>query len=76
MQNQILWIMMLSSFLTPFTGSALILSLPEIGQAYQASPNELGWVIEIFLLTSIVFLLPMGKLADRLGKRRIFLWGA
>lgn len=66
---------MLSSFLTPFTGSALILSLPEIGQAYQASPNELGWVIEIFLLTSIVFLLPMGKLADRLGKRRIFLWG-
>ncbi|MBP8597747.1 MAG: MFS transporter [Selenomonas sp.] len=75
MQNQILWIMMLSSFLTPFTGSALILSLPEIGQAYQASPNELGWVIEIFLLTSIVFLLPMGKLADRLGKRRIFLWG-
>ena len=75
MQNQILWIMMLSSFLTPFTSSALTLSLPDIGQAYQATPNELGWVIEIFLLTSIIFLLPMGKLADRLGKRRIFLWG-
>lgn len=32
-------------------------------------------MLEIFLLVSIVFLLPMGKLADRLGKRRIFFWG-
>lgn len=73
--SKILFIMMMSSFVTPFTSSALTLSLPDIGSAYAASANELGWVLEIFLLVSIVFLLPMGKLADRLGKRRIFFWG-
>lgn len=73
--NKILLIMMMSSFLTPFTSSALTLSLPDIGRDYGASANELGWVLEIFLLASIVCLLPMGKLADRLGKRRIFFWG-
>lgn len=74
-KNKILFIMMMASFLTPFTSSALTLSLPDIGRDYGASPNELGWVLEIFLLASIVCLLPMGKLADCLGKRRIFLWG-
>lgn len=67
--------MMMSSFVTPFTSSALTLSLPDIGRDYGASANELGWVLEIFLLASIVCLLPMGKLADRFGKRRVFLWG-
>lgn len=70
-RSKILFIMMMSSFVTPFTSSALTLSLPDIGSAYAASANELGWVLEIFLLVSIVFLLPMGKLADR----RIFFWG-
>lgn len=74
-RTKILLTMMMSSFVTPFTSSALTLSLPDIGRDYGASANELGWVLEVFLLASIVFLLPMGKLADRFGKRRVFLWG-
>lgn len=74
-RTKILFTMMMSSFVTPFTSSALTLSLPDIGRDYGASANELGWVLEIFLLASIVCLLPMGKLADRFGKRRVFLWG-
>lgn len=74
-RTKILLTMMMSSFVTPFTSSALTLSLPDIGRDYGALANELGWVLEIFLLASIVFLLPMGKLADRFGKRRVFLWG-
>lgn len=74
-REKILLPMMMSAFVTPFTGSALTLSLPDIGLAYGVSANELGWVLEIFLLASIVFLLPMGKMADRFGKRRIFLLG-
>ena len=74
-RTKILLTMMMSSFVTPFTSSALTLSLPDIGRDYGASANELGWVLEIFLLASIVCLLPMGNLADRFGKRRVFLWG-
>lgn len=66
---------MLSSFLTPFTSSSLTLSLPDMGREFSASASTLGWVLEIFLLASVVFLLPVGKMADRIGKRKIFLWG-
>ena len=42
-RTKILFTMMMSSFVTPFTSSALTLSLPDIGRDYGASANELGW---------------------------------
>lgn len=73
---RILMTIMIASFMNPFAGSAFTLSLPSIGVQYDAGPNALSWVLEIYLLTSIVCLLPMGKVADRLGKRRTFFCGA
>ena len=75
-KNKVLFIVMITAFLTPFTSSALTLSLPSMGQDFGAAASELGWVLEIFLLASIVSLLPMGHLADRFGKRRVLLLGA
>ena len=72
---RVLFVVMVTAFLTPFTGSALTLSLPAIGLELGAEASALGWVLEIFLLASIVSLLPMGHLADRVGKRRVLLWG-
>lgn len=73
--RKILAVIMMASFLTPFSGSALILSLPAIGQEYQVGADTLSWVIESYLITSFVFLLPMGRAADRWGKVRIFSLG-
>ena len=75
MEYRILFTIMLTSFLTPFTGSALNLALPSLGAEYGASPSALGWVLGSFLLAAIVVLLPFGKLADRYGKRRFFIMG-
>ena len=75
MEHRILFTIMLTSFLTPFTGSALNLALPSLGKEYGASPSQLGWVLGSFLLAAIVVLLPFGKLADRYGKRRFFIMG-
>ena len=75
MERRILFTIMLTSFLTPFAGSALNLALPSLGAAYGASPAALGWVLGSFLLAAIVVLLPFGKLADRHGKRRFFIMG-
>ena len=75
MEHRILFTIMLTSFLTPFTGSALNLALPSLGEEYGASPSQLGWVLGSFLLAAIVVLLPFGKLADRYGKRRFFIMG-
>jgi MFS family permease len=73
--RRILAVIMMASFLTPFSGSALILSLPAIGQEYQVGADKLSWVIESYLTTSFLFLLPMGRAADRWGKVRIFALG-
>ena len=75
MEQRILFTIMLTSFLTPFTGSALNLALPSLGAEYGASPAQLGWVLGSFLLAAIVVLLPFGKLADRYGKRYFFIMG-
>ena len=66
---------MLSSFLTPFSSSALTLSLPSIGAEFASGPDILAWILSAYLVTSALCLLPMGKAADLYGKRRIYLLG-
>ncbi|MCL6476274.1 MAG: MFS transporter [Firmicutes bacterium] len=65
----------LSSFLTPFMGSALNVAIPVIGRQMHATAVTMSWVISAYLLTSAVFLLPFGRLADMLGRKRVFLMG-
>lgn len=67
---------MIVSFINPFTSSALNLALPDIGLTYKVTESHLGWVIEVFLIASTICIMPIGKLADKFGKRRVFLWGA
>lgn len=75
-ENRILAIVMIVSFINPFTSSALNLALPDIGLTYKVTESHLGWVIEVFLIASTICIMPIGKLADKFGKRRVFLWGA
>ncbi|MCG0278948.1 MAG: MFS transporter [Thermanaeromonas sp.] len=65
----------LASFLTPFTSSSLNLAIPAIGAEFKADALSLNWVVSAFLLTSAVFLLPFGRLADLYGRKKIFLAG-
>lgn len=74
-ENKILILMMMVSFINPFTSSALTTALPDIGTAYGASEMALSWVIETFLIVSTITIMPVSKMADRWGKRRIFLIG-
>ena len=62
-----------ASFIAPFLMNALNLAIPNIGETYQASTAMLGWVVNSFLLTSAAFLLPFGRLADIVGRKKIFL---
>jgi EmrB/QacA subfamily drug resistance transporter len=63
------------AFLVPFMGSSVNVALPFIGADFGASAVLLGWVTTSFLLASATLLLPVGRLSDLLGRRRIFLWG-
>jgi len=66
----------ISSFLTPFMGSALNVALPMIGREYSMSALALSWVISSFLLAATITLVPLGRISDIYGHKKIFLYGA
>lgn len=74
-RNKILLTVMVASFLTPFNGSAMNMSLPSLQKEYLVATSSLSWVISLFLITCTIFLLPAGQLSNILGKRKLFLWG-
>lgn len=75
-EHRIMMIIMIVSFINPFTSSSLNLALPDIGHMYQVSESQLSWIIETFLMTATICIMPLGALADRIGKRRVFLLGS
>jgi len=74
-KNAALLVAMVSSFLTPFMGSALNIALPAIGEEFAIDATLLGWITTAYLLAAAIFLVPFGKIADTVGQKRIFLAG-
>jgi len=71
----VLILVMFTSFITPFIGSAINLALPKIGHEFNLNAVTMSWVTMSFLLSSAIFLVPIGKLADIYGRKRLFLLG-
>jgi len=65
----------LASFITPYIGSATNIALPLIGMEFGVDAVTLGWIPTVYLLTSAVFLVPVGRIADMYGLKRIFAIG-
>lgn len=70
-----LFISSVSSFITPFMGSAINIALPEIGKDFSMHVVYLSWLVTSYLLATAVFLVPFGRLADIHGRKKIFLYG-
>ncbi|MDD3372926.1 MAG: MFS transporter [Methanoculleus bourgensis] len=71
----ILVLITIATFLNPFTGTAINLALPVIGTEFSADATTLAWVSSAYLLASVIFLLPAGKLGDSRGKVTVFMAG-
>lgn len=65
----------ISSFFTPFMLSAVNISLPTIAKEFGADGVLTSWIATSYLLSTSAFLLPFGKIADMVGRKRIFRWG-
>jgi len=74
-KKSVLIVTTFAGFLTPFLGSAVNLALPAIGKDLDANAIELGWVISSFILSAAIFLLPFGRLADIVGRKKVFFLG-
>jgi EmrB/QacA subfamily drug resistance transporter len=65
----------LSSFLTAFLISSLNVALPVLQKEFQLNAILLGWVPMASLLASAMFVVPLGRISDIYGRRRIFMYG-
>ena len=66
---------MVSSFLTPFMGSGINVAMPFIAKEFSLSAVAIGWVVTAYMLAAALFLVPFGRLADLVGRKRIFALG-
>ncbi len=74
-EGGVLVIASISSFLTPFMGSSVNIALPAIGRSFGMDAVLIGWVTTAYIIASAVFLLPLGRASDILGRKRIFISG-
>ena len=65
----------LGAFLTPFMGSAVNVAVPAISQEFAMTATTQPWISNSYLIASLTFLLPFGRLADIYGRKKIFTWG-
>ncbi|MCM2268092.1 MAG: MFS transporter [Elusimicrobiales bacterium] len=73
--NTVLLIAVLASFSTPFMLSSINVALPVMAPALGLNALGMGWVSLSFLLASAALLVPMGRLADIFGRKKIFTAG-
>lgn len=65
----------LATLLPMLTGSMASLVLPALGQAFAVPFSTLQWVLVAYLLGLTCTTVVAGRLGDRLGLRRLLLWG-
>ncbi|MGH2925182.1 MAG: DHA2 family efflux MFS transporter permease subunit [Solirubrobacterales bacterium] len=64
-----------AQFVVVLDASIVNVALPSIGTALNFSQDSLSWVVNAYVLTFGGFLLLGGRLADILGRRRVFMFG-
>lgn len=74
-KRTVMFMVTTGAFLTPFMISSVNIALPAIQVEFAANAVLLSWIATAFLLSSAVFLLPIGKLADIYGRTSMYKWG-
>jgi len=74
-KNLALLLLAMTQFVIVIDASIVNVALPSIGRALQFSRDDLSWVVNAYVLTFGGFLLLGGRLADLLGRRRMFMIG-
>jgi EmrB/QacA subfamily drug resistance transporter len=63
-------------FLAAFVGTATNIAIPVLEEEFpDVGLTHIAWVISAFAVTQVTFMLLGGRLADRIGRRRVFVIG-
>src|ERR1700758_835658 len=74
-KNRALALLALTQFMIVIDASITNVALPTIGRDLHINETNLTWIVNAYTLTFGGFLLLGGRLADLLGRRRIFIAG-
>jgi EmrB/QacA subfamily drug resistance transporter len=70
-----LGLLCVAQFVVVLDAAIVNVALPSIGKALDFSQENLSWVVNAYVLTFGGFLLLGGRMADLLGRRRVFIAG-
>ena len=74
-KNLALLLLAMTQFVVVIDASIVNVALPSIGQALHFARTDLSWVVNAYALAFGGFLLLGGRMADLLGRRRMFMVG-
>src|SRR5271167_2389567 len=74
-KNLALALLAMTQFVVVIDASIVNVALPSIGRALDFSRTDLSWVVNAYALAFGGFLLLGGRMADLLGRRRMFMVG-
>ncbi len=61
--------------IAPLGMASVNVAIPALADELQASAIKVAWLPTIYILSSVAFMLPLGKLADNYGRKRVFVLG-
>ena len=70
-----LWVMASGLFMSVISTTVVSVALPTIGRDLHASSTDLEWVVDAYVLVYASLLAAGGILADRYGRKRLFILG-
>lgn len=74
-QRKIFIAVLITSFMGPFMGSSINIAIPNMAQEFHTPAQDLSWIVTAYLLGSAALLVPFGRLADIIGRRRLYVIG-
>jgi MFS family permease len=73
--HKAMFIICFTSFVTPFMGSSYNLALPDIAEHFRLNAVLLTWFSTGFLISTAIFQVPFARVADIVGRKKIFKLG-
>ena len=65
----------LGVILTAVNNSTLDVALPAVSRHFDATPSQASWILLSYMLVTTVLILAFGRLADLMGRRRLYIAG-
>ena len=67
--------LLIAGFMNLMDVTIVNVAIPSLQAAFEASDSEIEWVVAVYIMTYALLLLPMGRLGDVFGRRRMFVAG-